>query len=516
MLRSKQMLELISFRISLLEVVIKNNNAIGFFDLNVVAEDFFVRLLNAVYGYQLKNLNHSGLNKAAIDLGDLGEGIAFQVTSERSKKKIQGTLDTFVRHGLEKEYKSLKVLIIGERTGKYPTLVVPASIEFCGSEDIVDIRSLLRDVRKLEPTILSEIAKLVEREIPDVESLQKATSKTRMQSSKRSVTKPIRTKFIDESIHEISIIFNDAMRLKDLIRTSPKEMDNALEAAAKFEEAASMIHNLLSDESLANQDRAKLQAYMPYYRYEAKSCSRAWSYENHRCPEALSAHNDALEYLEDYIDKLVQFIDEDDETFDKLSFEKQLDVAYFIQEQDIVFRYAIDARAAIDRDDFIAAIDIYKVAVKKLDDVLKLTQVLDNKTYHRVIQGSRAGFLGNIAIATVNHLEKIHQVPSRLPLGTAVEIIRQTMQAYKAGMEASRLNPEWEQYLGYATLCRQGIVEQVKTNEEFLPEIWAEFHDDVEFVRILKQVDPTTIVQLESGSWKRPTLDMSQDQINEV
>jgi hypothetical protein len=64
------------------------------------AEDFFADFLNLVYGYELKNLSHDSLNNVASDLGDSTRRIAVQVTSERTKAKIQTTLDKFDEQGL--------------------------------------------------------------------------------------------------------------------------------------------------------------------------------------------------------------------------------------------------------------------------------------------------------------------------------------------------------------------------------------------------------------------------------
>ena len=130
MLKKKELLELIAMRLATLKAYVSTVNSIHLFDVNVVAEDFFAALLNEIYGYSLVNLNHTDLNKAAIDLGDVGKRVAVQVTSERTKTKIQKTVNKFVDHGLEDEYDTLKIVIIGDRTGAYATLDVPSGIPF--------------------------------------------------------------------------------------------------------------------------------------------------------------------------------------------------------------------------------------------------------------------------------------------------------------------------------------------------------------------------------------------------
>lgn len=165
MLKKKELLESIAIRLAHLKAYVATVNSIHLFDVNVVAEDFFASLLNEVYGYSLVNLNHSDLNKAAIDLGDSDERVAFQVTSERTKTKVQKTLDKFVEHGLESEYDTLKILIIGARTGDYPTLKVPSSISFSGEDDVIDIDGLIKDIGGLDVPKLERIAGLIRREV---------------------------------------------------------------------------------------------------------------------------------------------------------------------------------------------------------------------------------------------------------------------------------------------------------------------------------------------------------------
>ena len=43
-------------------------NAVNLYDINIVAEDFFPGLLNLIYGYELKNVNHLEKNAQAIFL----------------------------------------------------------------------------------------------------------------------------------------------------------------------------------------------------------------------------------------------------------------------------------------------------------------------------------------------------------------------------------------------------------------------------------------------------------------
>ncbi len=161
MLKKLDYVKNIKFKLSYLKACISTLNSSGFFDLNIVAEDFFAALLNEVYGYSLQNLNHTDMNAAAIDLGDPASRIGIQVTSQRNKSKIQKTVDKFVKHGLEKDYDQLKIFIIGKRTGRYENLAVPATVNFSGESDVIDIPSLMKDIRSLDDLALQKVWSLV-------------------------------------------------------------------------------------------------------------------------------------------------------------------------------------------------------------------------------------------------------------------------------------------------------------------------------------------------------------------
>lgn len=136
-----------------------------FFDHHIASEHFFQELLNQVYGYQLTNANHARLNAAAIDLCDSQRKLAVQVTSQRRAPKIQKTVDNFAKHGLGSIYTTLKVLIIGKRTGTYSTVSVPQAVNFNGKTDVIDLASLVRDITKQPTAALQAIVDMMDREI---------------------------------------------------------------------------------------------------------------------------------------------------------------------------------------------------------------------------------------------------------------------------------------------------------------------------------------------------------------
>jgi hypothetical protein len=65
---------------------------LGLTDLNKHAEEFFKNVLNHLFSLSLVNLNENRSNAPGLDLGDEANGIAFQVTAERTSAKVNETL----------------------------------------------------------------------------------------------------------------------------------------------------------------------------------------------------------------------------------------------------------------------------------------------------------------------------------------------------------------------------------------------------------------------------------------
>lgn len=98
--------------LTILSVQITNKGKQGMLDDNRVIEIILPKLLNDLYGYQLKDLNAVKYNHPAIDLGDPILGKAFQITSDGSKSKMVETIEMLEKHKLNDTYTDITFLII--------------------------------------------------------------------------------------------------------------------------------------------------------------------------------------------------------------------------------------------------------------------------------------------------------------------------------------------------------------------------------------------------------------------
>lgn len=90
-------------------------NSLNYYDINNSSENFFIHLLNIIFGWNLKNENFTRKNTAAIDLTDDDNRIAIQVTSDGSAKKIRNTINKFRENKLYERYDRLIVVVIKKR-----------------------------------------------------------------------------------------------------------------------------------------------------------------------------------------------------------------------------------------------------------------------------------------------------------------------------------------------------------------------------------------------------------------
>ncbi|MCC5790420.1 MAG: SMEK domain-containing protein [Opitutales bacterium] len=150
--------------LTLLKFKISGRSIASLRDINVVSEDFFTEFLNELHGLRLKNVNKEKINYPAIDLTDSDKRIAFQITSTKAAKKIQGTIDKFVEHGLDADYDDLYILILGDKQTKYTTIDSKGT-QFNPDRHIIDIDYLIRKIscgqpidrlKKLEKLVIAE------------------------------------------------------------------------------------------------------------------------------------------------------------------------------------------------------------------------------------------------------------------------------------------------------------------------------------------------------------------------
>lgn len=179
-LKKELLLKTVVDGLAILRAACEGRGKLGLTDLHHLAESFFCPLLNEAYGLDLKVLE---TGHPAIDLGDARARVAFQITSDSSKAKVQNTLDTYSKNKLFLTYKSVKILIIGTRRGTY-SLRLPKGVAFDQATDVFDVHTICADIKKMETAKVKRLADIISAEIVNADfSVKSARSSSAIEVS---------------------------------------------------------------------------------------------------------------------------------------------------------------------------------------------------------------------------------------------------------------------------------------------------------------------------------------------
>lgn len=144
-------------------------------DINRAAQTILIPLFEEIYGYKnLKNLDYveDNSNYPSIDLGDEVEKIAFQITSTTTVKKIQDTLQKFVKYNLHQKYNRLVIYILTNKQETYSDTKINQIIENTGfsfdvDNDVWDHKTLLKEIGGFQVEKIDAIKNILEKNFGD-------------------------------------------------------------------------------------------------------------------------------------------------------------------------------------------------------------------------------------------------------------------------------------------------------------------------------------------------------------
>lgn len=165
MLNKEIYLKNIAESLALLSKEVTILNAVNLYDINIVAEDFFPKLLNLIYGFDLKNANYLEKNAPAIDLFDPKNRIAVQVTSDNTSTKIKHTIKEFNKNQSYKLYDRLLILILTHKKSYTADFDTQGKFRFEKRRDILDVEDVIKDIRKLDTEQIQSISSYLSEEL---------------------------------------------------------------------------------------------------------------------------------------------------------------------------------------------------------------------------------------------------------------------------------------------------------------------------------------------------------------
>jgi hypothetical protein len=163
--RQEQALKTIIDALERIQGNCKLHGLVGLLDLHRSLQRFFCQFLNEAFKLNLIELDNIQPNFPAIDLGDKGARRCFQVTSDKSKAKVQGTIKKYVKQRLHDQYGRLTIVVIGNRQKSYKGLIVPDAIQFDPGKEILGIPELVKHVKTLETPALERLVAVIGTEL---------------------------------------------------------------------------------------------------------------------------------------------------------------------------------------------------------------------------------------------------------------------------------------------------------------------------------------------------------------
>lgn len=149
-------------------------SALGLTNINKHSEIFLKRILNLTYNLELENLNKGKSNFPGLDLGDTGDGIAFQITASKKSEKIDDTLTTCLKFKHYESFQTIKVFILTSKQNSYSikTITEP-HFSFLPENNIIDFNDLLKDIEHLDAQSMKAMKDFLNSELqPVIDSIK--------------------------------------------------------------------------------------------------------------------------------------------------------------------------------------------------------------------------------------------------------------------------------------------------------------------------------------------------------
>jgi len=162
-------------RLHVLAYRIEGRGKLNFLELNLHSENFYLHLFNAMFGWNLENLNAVKQNSEAIDLIDKIGRIIIQVSATSTKAKVDSALKKDLSSYAGYSFKF--ILIAKDATQlRDKTYANPHKLIFTPGDDIHDVPSILRVFNTLDIDKQRTVYELIKKELGEEVSPQKVES----------------------------------------------------------------------------------------------------------------------------------------------------------------------------------------------------------------------------------------------------------------------------------------------------------------------------------------------------
>ncbi|MDE5949013.1 MAG: SMEK domain-containing protein [Prevotella sp.] len=162
-------------RLSGLAYNVELRGLLNLLDLHVISEDFYVGLLNLIYGWKLRNANSLQQNIPGIDLVDESNHILVQVTGTSTKRKIDHSLKEISEKYTGYHFYFAPIVIDAKEQRKHK-YAPPHEVVFNPKTDILDIHFIVDRIKGMSDIesigiIAMFIKSNIQNDVPDTTQL---------------------------------------------------------------------------------------------------------------------------------------------------------------------------------------------------------------------------------------------------------------------------------------------------------------------------------------------------------
>jgi hypothetical protein len=134
---------------------IEQRQLINDYGLNIHAENYFRDIFNFIYGYSLENANFENQNIAHIDLIDKTNKLLYQITTTRTKEKIENTLKAL--NSNDYVGYSIKIFYLLDKANPNKDTELEVKYNIVLKDILLDYTDLIKDINNLETNKLIEL-----------------------------------------------------------------------------------------------------------------------------------------------------------------------------------------------------------------------------------------------------------------------------------------------------------------------------------------------------------------------
>lgn len=141
----------IADRLNELAAIVKTRSRANLTDGNHILETIAARFFNALFGWDLVNLNLRQANHPVVDLGDRKRRLAVQVTNENDSGKIKDSVLNAAKHKTDADFDRLIVFfLLPKKPGLPKSFILPPNGLKMETWDIEDLLRQMQGVDDLE------------------------------------------------------------------------------------------------------------------------------------------------------------------------------------------------------------------------------------------------------------------------------------------------------------------------------------------------------------------------------